>query len=78
MEPETQPKFDSSELLIIMLENPWHYERRKSRFSLDKKNSETIRIRYGLLNGRAKCHVQTKNSDAMVIPTFIVERKLNF
>lgn len=42
MEPETQPKFDSSELLIITLEIPWHYKRRKSLFSLDKKYSETL------------------------------------
>ena len=78
MEPETQPKFDSSELLIIRLEIPWHYERSKSLFSLDKKDSEAIHICYGLLNGRAKCHAQTKNGDAMVIPMFIVEGKLNF
>lgn len=31
-----------------------------------------------LLDGRAKCYAQTKNSDAMVIPMFIVEGQLNF
>ena len=41
-------------------------------------DSETIHIHDGLLDGWAKGHAQIKNSDAMVIPMFIVEGKLNF
>lgn len=42
--PETQPKFDSSELLIIRLEIPQHYWKGQVPFFLGKMDSETIHI----------------------------------
>lgn len=60
VEPETQPKFDSSELLIIRSEIPWHYW--KEQIFLFRQNgfwNHPCSL-IGFLDGWDKCHAQNQ------------------